>query len=195
MRSSSPSESTVGSQRTPPLAPPNGRLATAVLNVMLAASAVTSAASTAGWNRMPPLAGPRVVSWCTRQPANTSTVPSSMRTGTATSSTRRGRRSMRWMSASTPVSLAASSSRSRTACQGSAGSNSSRPPPFWSYSVKLLRFYAGEVVDVELLDDVEQTVPRRARLELDGDDVRVDVDVVPPAVLEEALGQHIGRTL
>ena len=38
--------------------------------------------------------GPRVVSWWTRHPVNTSTVPSSRRTGTATSSTRRGVRSM-----------------------------------------------------------------------------------------------------
>ena len=44
----------------------------AVLNVIAAASAFTSSASTSGWKRMPPLPGPRVVSWWTRQPVNTS---------------------------------------------------------------------------------------------------------------------------
>ena len=37
---------------------------------------------------MPPLPGPRVVSWCTRHPVKTSTEPSSIRTGIDTSSTR-----------------------------------------------------------------------------------------------------------
>src|SRR6476620_9305603 len=119
-----------------------------------------------------------------------------MRTGTATSSTRFGRRNIRWMSGSTPVSWAAWSSRSSTACQGSAGSASSeRTPPLWRYSIKLLWFYAREVVDVELLDDGAQAVARRARLEPDGDDVRIDVDVVHPTVFEQALGQHVRRTL
>ena len=39
-------------------------------------------------------AGPRVVSWCTRQPVNTSIGPLSRRTGTLTSSMRWGARSM-----------------------------------------------------------------------------------------------------
>ena len=43
--------------------PGKGRLAIAVLNVIDAASALTSSASTSGWKRMPPFPGPRVVSW------------------------------------------------------------------------------------------------------------------------------------
>src|SRR2546421_633384 len=50
---------------------------------------------------------------------NTSTRPSSMRTGTATSRTRRGVLSRRWTSESSPASLAASSRRSSMAAQGS----------------------------------------------------------------------------
>ncbi len=60
-RSSSPTDNWRGSQRTPPLPPPNGMLTTAVLSVMSAASAATSAALRSGWNLIPPLAGPRAV--------------------------------------------------------------------------------------------------------------------------------------
>ena len=56
---SSASESFSGSQLTPPLAPPNGTLATAVFQVISEASARTSSTFTSGWNRTPPLYGPR----------------------------------------------------------------------------------------------------------------------------------------
>ena len=46
-------------QLTPPLAPPNGIPAIAVFHVMRDASARTSSRSTSGWNRTPPLYGPR----------------------------------------------------------------------------------------------------------------------------------------
>ncbi len=59
IRSSSPSESTRGSQITPPLAPPNGMLTTAHFQVIQAASARTSSSVTSGAKRMPPFAGPR----------------------------------------------------------------------------------------------------------------------------------------
>jgi hypothetical protein len=42
------------------------------VNVIMAARALTSSASTSRWKRMPPLPGPRVVSWWTH-PLNTST--------------------------------------------------------------------------------------------------------------------------
>src|SRR5947207_2721178 len=183
MRSSSWSERWVGSHRTPPLAPPKGRSATAVLNVMLAASAATSRASTSGWNRMPPLAGPLVVSWCTRQPLKTSTRPSSMRTGIETSSTRRGVRSMRWMSGSTPVSLAASSRRSSTAAHGSSLTLSPRRS-------RKRRRDTFPVVDEQLLDHRQQAGGRGALGQVDGDDVRVHVHRLDATVLEETPGQH-----
>ena len=44
---------------TPPLAPPNGISASAVFQVIKAARARTSSISAVGWNRMPPLYGPR----------------------------------------------------------------------------------------------------------------------------------------
>ena len=42
-------------QLMPPLAPPNGTLATAVFQVISEASARTSSTSTSGWKRTPPL--------------------------------------------------------------------------------------------------------------------------------------------
>src|SRR5687767_933642 len=56
-----------------------------------------------------------------RQPTNTSTRPSSRRTGTDTSSTRLGRDRTARTASSRPMSFAASSSRSTSACQGSNG--------------------------------------------------------------------------
>ncbi len=83
-RSSSRRDMRVGSQATPPLPPPNGTWATAHFHVIQAARAVTSSRVTAGWNRMPPLAGPRAMLYCTRYPVKTSVSPLSISTGQET---------------------------------------------------------------------------------------------------------------
>jgi hypothetical protein len=67
----------MGSQITPPFAPPNGMLTTAHFHVIQAARAFTSSSVTFLSNRMPPLAGPRDTLWSTRYPVYTSTCPSS----------------------------------------------------------------------------------------------------------------------
>jgi hypothetical protein len=67
--------------------------AIAHFHVIHMARAFTSSSETAGWYRMPPLEGPRVVLWCTRCPVNTFTVPSSSLMGTATVRDRFGVRS------------------------------------------------------------------------------------------------------
>src|SRR6187455_3121667 len=54
-------------------------------HVIHIASARISSRVTAGWYRIPPLAGPRVMLWTTRKPSNTDTVPSSIATGIDTS--------------------------------------------------------------------------------------------------------------
>ena len=51
--------SSVGSQFTPPLAPPKGMPTIAVFHDISAARARTSSRSTSGWKRTPPLYGPR----------------------------------------------------------------------------------------------------------------------------------------
>ena len=56
----------LGSQMTPPLAPPNGMLTSAHFHVIHIASALTSSSVTSGWKRMPPLPGPRDILCCTR---------------------------------------------------------------------------------------------------------------------------------
>ncbi len=66
IRSISFIESVLGSQVTPPLAPPNGRSTTAHFQVIQKASAVTSSSVTPGWKRMPPFDGPRAKLYCTR---------------------------------------------------------------------------------------------------------------------------------
>src|SRR4051794_35698792 len=134
----------VGSQRTPPFAPPKGRSTIAVLNVIDAARAFTSSTSTSGWKRSPPLPGPRVVSWWMRQPRKTSTDPSSIRTGTATSSTRSGTRRMAWIAGSISSSAAASSRRSRIASQAPGGIGSSVP---WSGAAVAEPHHLGVVTD------------------------------------------------
>ncbi len=60
-------------------------------------SARTVSIVSCGWNRMPPLPGPRASLCCTRKPRKTFTIPSSMRTGIANWYSRRGyrRRSLR----------------------------------------------------------------------------------------------------
>ena len=127
-RSSSPSDSEAGSTTTPPFAPPNGMSTTAHLIVMSAASAITSRTSTAGWNRIPPLPGPRAVLCCTRQPVNTSRRPSSRRIGIATSRIRSGV-TMSWViQSSSPSRFAASSIRARMASQESPRSSVIRSP-------------------------------------------------------------------
>src|SRR5256885_5871438 len=110
--------------------------------------------------------------------------PSSMRTGTATSSTRRGVRRSRWMSGSTPVSFAASSRRSRTTSHGSGIAS----------MLRLRRRDSLGVVDEEVLDHVLQTVRRVALGQVDGDDVGVDVHTLHATVVEEATRQLVDRT-
>ena len=55
MRCNSLGSSLLAGQLTPPLAPPNGRLTTAVFQVISEASARISSMSTSGWKRIPPL--------------------------------------------------------------------------------------------------------------------------------------------
>ena len=74
-RSSSVSESLVGSHTTPPFAPPNGIFTTAHFHVIHAAKALTSSIVTLESNRIPPFPGPRDVLWITRYPVKTSTSP------------------------------------------------------------------------------------------------------------------------
>ncbi len=65
-RSSSRWLSSRGSTTTPPLAPPYGMFMSAHFHVIHMESALTSSRLVSGWNRIPPLAGPRVVLCCTR---------------------------------------------------------------------------------------------------------------------------------
>src|SRR6202011_2134934 len=60
---------------------------------------------------MPPLAGPRLMLCCTRQPVNTCTDPSSMRTGKWTVSSRLTSRRPRRVSSERPMTSAAASNR------------------------------------------------------------------------------------
>ena len=84
-RSSSSAVSCFGSQTTAPFAPPNGRPISAHFHVIHIASAFTSSRVTPGWYRIPPFAGPRVTLCTTRYPSNTLVLPSSIDTGTETS--------------------------------------------------------------------------------------------------------------
>ena len=65
---------------------------TEVFHVIQAASARTVSMVSAGWKRMPPLQGPRASLYWTRNPWNTLVVPSSIRTGSVTCSSRVGQR-------------------------------------------------------------------------------------------------------
>src|SRR6202171_3043935 len=60
---------------------------------------------------MPPLAGPRLMVCCTRQPVNTRTDPSSMRTRKWTGSSRLTSRRPRRASSESPITSAAASNR------------------------------------------------------------------------------------
>ena len=60
-RSISICDISLGLQVTPPFPPPKGMFTTAHFHVIHVASAFTSSSVTLGWNRIPPLAGPRVV--------------------------------------------------------------------------------------------------------------------------------------
>ncbi len=82
-----------GSQMTPPLPPPSGMSTTAHFQVIHVARARTVSSVSCGWKRMPPLFGPRASLCCTRNPRNTLTFPSSMRTGMANWNSRIGHRS------------------------------------------------------------------------------------------------------
>src|SRR6185369_799778 len=67
---------------------------------------------------MPPLAGPRSMECCTLNPVNTSSVPSSICTGTCTITSRLGSRSIFHRPSSSPSFFAAKSERRTCACQG-----------------------------------------------------------------------------
>ena len=82
----------VGSQLTPPFAPPNGTSTSAHFQVIHIASARTSSRSVWGWKRRPPLAGPRATLCWTRYPENTRTEPLSIFTGKFTVYSRCGTR-------------------------------------------------------------------------------------------------------
>ena len=79
-----------GSHTTPPLAPPNGTSTRAHFQVIHVASAATSDSPASGWNRIPPLPGPRTCECSTRYPGKMWTNPSSISTGSDTSTTRSG---------------------------------------------------------------------------------------------------------
>src|SRR3982751_3768233 len=109
-----------------------------------------------------------------------------MRTGTATSRMRLGVRSMRWMSGSTPVSLAASSRRSSIASHG--------PDPGITSIVVALhgrRRDPRPVIDEQVADDVGHPFGGRAWGEVDRHHVGVDVHVLDTAVVEEAASQLV----
>src|SRR6185369_2687346 len=67
---------------------------------------------------MPPLAGPRSMECCTLNRVNTSSVPSSICTGTCTITSRLGSRSIFHRPSSSPSFFAAKSERRTCACQG-----------------------------------------------------------------------------
>jgi len=89
-RSNSPADISFGLQTTPPFAPPKGKSSKAHFHVIQAASARTVSIVSSGWNRMPPLVMPLASLYWTRNPWNTLTEPSSMRTGNDTWSSRMG---------------------------------------------------------------------------------------------------------
>jgi hypothetical protein len=89
-RSSSASDRSFGSTCTPPLPPPKGMFMSAVFHVMSMAKHRTSSKETVGWNRSPPLNGPRALLCCTRYPLNTLKPPPSMGTRTWTVTSRVG---------------------------------------------------------------------------------------------------------
>src|SRR3954470_7795823 len=68
----------------PPLAPPKGIPISAHFHVIHIARDLTSSSSTSGWYRMPPLDGPRAMLCVTRYPSKTLMSPSSIVTGTET---------------------------------------------------------------------------------------------------------------
>ena len=70
-----------GSQMTPPLPPPSGMSTTAHFQVIHIERARTVSTVSCGWNRMPPLLGPRASLCWTRKPRKTFVLPSSIRTG------------------------------------------------------------------------------------------------------------------
>ncbi len=98
----------------PPLPPPRGMSTTAVFQVIHAARARTVSIVSCGWNRMPPLQGPRASLYCTRKPWNTSTCPSSIRTGSRAWVSRSGQFSI-WCVASSSLRMRAASSSCRWA--------------------------------------------------------------------------------
>src|SRR4029453_6612443 len=70
-RSSSASDSSLGSNWTPPLPPPKGMFISAVFHVIKAEKHRISSRLTFGWNRSPPLKGPRALLYWTRYPLKT----------------------------------------------------------------------------------------------------------------------------
>jgi hypothetical protein len=65
-RSNSGSDNSFGSTWTPPFPPPNGMFIRAVFHVISMAKHRISSSVTSGWNRRPPLNGPRALLCCTR---------------------------------------------------------------------------------------------------------------------------------
>src|SRR4051794_23329179 len=108
----------LGSQITPPLAPPNGILTTAHFHVIQLARARTSSSVTSGAYRTPPLAGPRAMECCTRYPVKTSTLPLSIPIGMCTMISRLGERRIFHMPSSRLSFVAAKSKRATCAAEG-----------------------------------------------------------------------------
>src|SRR5258708_20591249 len=75
MRSSSLLDIRLGSQMTPPLAPPKGTLTTAVFQVIHAARALTSSSVTAGGYSIPPFPRPPPAFCLPPGPAQTFPLP------------------------------------------------------------------------------------------------------------------------
>src|SRR5437867_9885065 len=122
-RSSSPSDSFLGSTATPPLPPPNGMSRSAHFQVMRAEKHLISSWATVWWYRRPPLYGPRALLCWIRYPSNVVSAPSSIGTRTCTVVDRRWVSSRARIEASSPNRSAADSKNPRTA------SYAPTPPP------------------------------------------------------------------
>jgi len=109
-RSFSPSESTFGSQITPPFPPPRGISTTAVFHVIQVESARTVSTVSSGCQRTPPFAGPRAVLCWILNPWNILVDPSSIFTGIVTLISCIGHLRSSWVARSSPSCSAATSS-------------------------------------------------------------------------------------
>ena len=91
-----------GSQMMPPLPPPYGRSTMPAFKVIHIDRATTSSSVTFGWNLTPPLVGPTASLCWARNPVNTFTEPSSIRTGIRTRRTLNGSLIKSYMPSSKP---------------------------------------------------------------------------------------------